>query len=59
MLYSPIGDLVSLGGTCLGPSTNNLAEYHAAIGFLMESLSNDVRENKVYLDSDLVVHQLN
>ena len=31
VLYSPIGDLVSSRGTCLGPSTNNLIEYHAVI----------------------------
>ena len=43
VLYSPTGDLVSSGGTCLGPSTKNLAEYHAVIGLLMQSLSNDVR----------------
>ena len=59
VLYSPTGDLVILGGTCLGPSTNNLVEYHAVIGLLMEALDNDVREIRVYLDSELVVHQLN
>ena len=59
VMYSPIGDLVSLGGTCLGPSTNNLIEYHVVIGLLTESLANDVREIRVYLDSELVVHQLN
>ena len=32
VLYSPIGDLVSLGGIFLGPSTNNVAEYHTVIG---------------------------
>ena len=58
-LYSPIGDLVSSGGTCLGSYTNNLAEYHAMIGLLMDSLANDVREIRVYLDSKLVVQQLN
>ena len=50
---------MSLGGTCLGPSTNNLTEYHAVIGLLMKPLTNDVREIRVYLDSELVVHQLN
>ena len=59
VLYSPMGDLVSSGGVCLGPSTNNLAEYHAVIGFLTEALANDVREIRVYLDSKLVVQQLN
>ena len=59
VLYSPIGDLVSSGGVCLGPSTNNLVEYHAMIGLFMECLNNDVREIRIYLDSKLVVHQLN
>ena len=59
VLYSPTGDLVSSGGTCLGLSTKNLAEYHAVIGLLMEALDNDVRDIRVYLDSKLVVQQLN
>ena len=59
VLYSPTGDLVSSWGTCLGPSTNNITEYHAVIGLLTKSLANDVREIRVYLDSELVVHQLN
>ena len=55
VLYSPIGDLVSSGGVCLGPSTNNIIEYHAVIGLFMDSLDNDVREIRVYLDFELVV----
>ena len=58
VLYSPTGDLVSSGGVCLGPSTNNLAEYHDVIGLLTEALYN-LREIRVYLDSELVVQQLN
>ena len=58
VLYSPTGDLVISGGTCLGPATNNLVDYHAVIGLLKKSLANDVREIRVYLDSELVVHQL-
>ena len=59
VLYSPTGDLVSSGGVCLGPSTNNLAEYHTVIGLLTEALGNDVMEIRVYPDSELVVQQLN
>ena len=59
VLYSPIGDMVSSGGVCLGTSTNNLTEYHVVIGLLMDSIANDVREIRVYLDSKLVVQQLN
>ena len=34
ILYSPTGDLVSLGGTCLGPATKNIAKHHVVIGLL-------------------------
>ena len=59
VLYSPTSDLVSSRGIRLGPSTSNIAEYQAVIGLLMEALANDVREIRVYLDSELVVQQLN
>ena len=51
VVYSPTNDLVSSGGTCLGIATNNLAEYHAVIGLLTESLANDVIQIRVHLDS--------
>ena len=50
---------MSSGGVCLGPFTNNLAEYHVVIGLLTEALDKDVREIRVYLDLKLVVQQLN
>ena len=59
VLYSPTSELVSSRGVLLGPSTNNLAEYQAVVGLFMESLSFEVREIRVYLDSELVVQQLN
>ena len=55
VLYSPTSELVSLGGFLLGPSTKNIATYQALIRLLMEALANDVREIRVYLDSELVV----
>ena len=55
VLYSPIGDLVSSQGVCLGPSTNNLTEYDAVIVLFKKSLANDVRDIRVYLNSKLVV----
>ena len=54
VLYSPTSELVILGGIILGPSTNNLVEYKAVIKLLTESLANDVREIRVYLDYELV-----
>ena len=59
MLYSPTSELVILGGIILGPSTNNLAEYHVVIELLTKALPNDLREIRVYLDYELVVQQLN
>ena len=59
VLYSPTSELVSLGGILLCPSTNNLAEYQVVIKLLTEALANDVREIRVYLDSELVVQHLN
>ena len=59
VLYSPTGDLVSSGGVCLGPLTNNVVECHVVSRLLMEALANDVREIRDYLDSRLVVQQLN
>ena len=59
VLHSPKSELVSSGGIILGLSTNNLAEYHAIIGLLIQALDNDVREIRVYLDFELVVQQLN
>ena len=43
VLYSSTSDLGSPGGVCLGPSTNNIVEYHTVIGLLTESLASDVR----------------
>ena len=59
VLYSPTNELVISRGILLGPSTNNLAKYQAMVILLMEALANDVREIRVYLDSELVVQQLN
>ena len=50
---------MSSGGILLGPSTNNLTEYQDVVGLLTKSLANDVREIRVYLDSELVFQQLN
>ena len=59
VLYSPTSEMVSSRGILLGPSTNNLTEYQTVVVLLTESLDNDVREIRVYLDSELVVQQLN
>jgi ribonuclease HI len=51
--------VVSSGGICLGPTTNNMAEYHAVIGLLTQASSLGISRIIIYLDSQLVVFQLN
>ena len=50
---------MSSGGTCLGPSTNNVAEYSVIIELLHDAISHGILSLKVRLDSQLVVCQLN
>jgi ribonuclease HI len=52
-------EVVSSGGICLGPATNNMAEYHAVIGLLTQASSLSISRIIIYLDSQLVVYQLN
>jgi len=59
IVYSPEGLLVSSGGVCLGPSTNNVAEYNVVIELLYDAISHGIHSLEVYLDSQLVVRQLN
>ena len=59
VLYSPAHDLVSSGVVCIGPSTNNIAEYRAIIGLLTEAASQDVRNLVFLMDSQLVFCHLN
>ena len=51
--------MVSLGALCIGPATNNIAEYRVVIGILTEAASQDVRNLVVLMDSQLVVCHLN
>ena len=55
VLYSQAHDFISLGGVFLGPTTNNIVEYHAVIGLLTEASSHGVDHMMVYLDSQLGV----
>ena len=59
VLYSQSHDLVSSRGVFLGPTTNNIVEYHLVIGLLIEASSHGVDHIIVYLDSQLMVSQLN
>ena len=59
VVYSPEGLLVSSSGICLGPSTNNLAEYSTIIELFHNAISRGIHSLEVRLDSQLVVCQLN
>ena len=59
VIYPPSGHLVASGGVCLGPATNNVAEYRAVIEILWDALSHGITQLEVILDSQLVVSQLN
>ena len=59
VIYESSGQLLSSGSTCLGPLTNNIAEYSAIIELLLDVVSHGIQHLVVYLDSQLVVLQLN
>lgn len=59
VIYLPLGQLLSYGGSCLGPATNNLAEYSAVIELLVDVIHHGIDHLIVRLDSQLVVSQLN
>ena len=59
VIYAPKGHLVSSGGVCLRPSSNNVAEYNFVIELLRDAISNVIRSLDVLLDLQLVVSHLN
>ena len=59
VIYTPTGQVLFLGGVCLRPSSNNVAEYSAIIELLRDAISHGVLSLEVRLDSQLVVSQLN
>lgn len=59
VIYSPTNELITSGGRCLGPVTNNVAKYQSTIGLMAKALSSGIPQLIVYLDSQLVVSQTN
>ena len=55
VIYTPTGQVLSSGGVCLWPSSNNVAEYSAVIELLWDAISHGVLSLEVHLDSELVV----
>ena len=58
VLHYPSGQLLVSRGVCIGPASNNVAEYNAVIYLLSEEISLGVDSLVVFLDSQLVVSQL-
>jgi hypothetical protein len=51
VIYTPEDLLVSLGGICLGPSMNNVAEYNVVIEILRDVISHGILSLEVCPDS--------
>ena len=59
VIYTPTGQVLSSGGVCLWPSSNNVVEYSVIIELLRDSISHGVLSLEVCLDSQFVLSQLN
>ena len=59
VIYTPTGQVLSLGGIYLRPSSNNVAEYSVVIELLQDAISHGVLSLEVHLDLQLIVSQLN
>ena len=59
VLYDPSHRLVESSGICLGPAMNNVAKYSSIIALLGDASALGVSRLVVYMDSQLVVSQLN
>jgi ribonuclease HI len=57
--FTPRGQLLSSRGICLGDTANNVSEYSAIIELLCDALAFGISHLRVYLDTQLVVSQLN
>jgi ribonuclease HI len=58
-LYTPSHEMLYSGSICLGSTTKNQAEYTTVIGLLADAQHHHIRHLSVFLDSQLVVLQLN
>ena len=51
VIYTPTGQVLSSGGVCLRPSSNNVVEYSVVIELLHDSISHGVHSLEVCLNS--------
>jgi ribonuclease HI len=58
-LYTPSHEMLHSSVICLGSATNNQAEYTTVIGLLTDAHHHHIRHLSIFLDSQLVVLQLN
>lgn len=58
-LYSPTYSFLWQAGVCIGPATNNQAEYATVIGLLEDVVCMGIHNLHVHLESQLLVAQLN
>ena len=59
VIYTPMGQVLSLGAVSLWPSSNNVVEYSAVSELLSDVISHGIHSLEVRLESQLVVSQLN
>ena len=59
VIYTHTSQVLSSGGVCLRPSSNNVVEYSVIIELLRDVISRGVLSLEVCLDSQLVVSRLN
>ena len=59
VIYSPSHELIHIDGICVGTTTNNQVEYDGVNGLLVAALQLGIHHLNVFLDSQLLVSQLN
>ena len=59
IIYSLLHELIHIDGICVGIATNNQDEYDGVIGLLVAALQLGICHLDVFLDSQLLVSQLN
>ena len=59
LLATPTGEVIGEVAEGIGRATNNVAEYKALIAGLELALAHEVTDLEVFVDSELVVSQLN
>ena len=50
VIYTPTSQVLSSGGVCLCPSSNNVVEYSAVIELLLDAISHGVLSLEACLD---------